>query len=64
MTQTAQQLRYTPQEVGQALNLSRASIYRLIREGKLKALQYGKRCKVTIDVDSLQQFTRRAVSDG
>ena len=57
MTQTAQ-------EVGQALNLSRASVYRLIREGKLKALQYGKRCKVTIDADSLQQFTRRAVSDG
>jgi len=64
MTQTAQQLRYTPQEVGQALNLSRASIYRLIREGKLKAVQYGKRCKVTVDADSLRQFTRRAVSDG
>lgn len=57
-------LLYTAEEAGQVLGASRATIYRMIREGDLRAvISHGRRRIHRLDLEAYAQELRQMQSD-
>lgn len=56
---------YTPQEVSQKLRLSVHTVYEYIRMGKLQAVRFGNRYRITEDdVELFVEYQKKITQEG